>query len=76
MDWVLLTFAGAGSLFGQIGMSLAYKYGDTSIVTPILYLMIVINFLFDAIVMKYKFSTIELVSCLVLTILILPPSII
>lgn len=58
---------------GQLFKSLAYKYGDASVVTPFIYFQMVFLFLADVFIFKYEFSTNDLLGGILVTFCLLSP---
>lgn len=74
LDILFLLLTSSSDLLGVIFNTLAYKHAEVSKIAPILYLMIVICFLVDTLIMDYSFTPLELSGCLLITVCVTTPS--
>lgn len=68
--------AAGSDLLGQLCMSLAFKYGEASVVAPFSYLMIIFTYLSDGILFHYNFTPIETGASIVVLFALLIPVIV
>lgn len=73
-DCIYLIINSTFSIFGQIFYSLAYKYGETNKVLPVMYSMMIFTFLFDCFYLRLDYSIFQIFGCFIIFIsLLIPP---
>ena len=67
-DCLLFILSGFSHFLGLTLRSIAFKYGDASVVAPFWYLEVVENFWWDILIFSYTFAASDIIGALLITV--------